>query len=158
ANGGTIKTTSYYPAGGAMRVSVGVNSTGYYLLKDHLGSASLFLDSGGNAVLNGEQHFYPLREGPPSQADLQKDQLFTGQQQPATLGLYSYGARMYDAKIGRFISADTIVSEPGNPQALNRYSYVVNSPLNYVDPTGHVYDTWADCNNFAPGRNDAYTN
>jgi RHS repeat-associated protein len=27
---------------------------------------------------------------------------------------------------------------PANPQALNRYSYVLNNPLRYVDPTGHI--------------------
>jgi len=47
-----------------------------------------------------------------------------------------YEARYYDPALGRFISADTIVPEPGNPQALNRYSYVYNNPLRYTDPTG----------------------
>ena len=47
-----------------------------------------------------------------------------------------YGARFYDGALGRFISPDTIVPEPGNPQALNRYSYVLNNPLRYTDPTG----------------------
>jgi hypothetical protein len=48
-----------------------------------------------------------------------------------------YNARWYDAQLGRFVSADTIVPEPGKPQALNRFSYVYNNPLRYVDPTGH---------------------
>ena len=39
--------------------------------------------------------------------------------------------------INRFLSADTIVPNPANPQNLNRYSYVTNNPLRYVDPTGH---------------------
>jgi len=34
---------------------------------------------------------------------------------------------------------DTIVPEPGNPQALNRYSYVLNNPLRYNDPSGHAF-------------------
>ncbi|HID86638.1 MAG TPA: hypothetical protein EYP55_04565 [Anaerolineae bacterium] len=38
--------------------------------------------------------------------------------------------------MGRFVQADTIVPEPGNPQALNRYSHVLNNPLRYTDPTG----------------------
>ena|GEM_PF-4011237 len=33
-------------------------------------------------------------------------------------------------------SPDTIVPDPGDPQALNRYSYVLNNPLRYTDPTG----------------------
>jgi hypothetical protein len=38
---------------------------------------------------------------------------------------------------GRWAQADTVVPQPGNPQALNRYSYVLNNPLRFVDPTGH---------------------
>jgi RHS repeat-associated protein len=52
-------------------------------------------------------------------------------------GLYYYGARYYDANIGRFISADTIVPHPSDPQSLNRYSYCRNNPLRYTDPSGH---------------------
>jgi hypothetical protein len=47
------------------------------------------------------------------------------------------GARWYDAQLGRWISADTIVPDPVNPQSLNRYSYVNNNPIKYIDPTGH---------------------
>ena len=39
--------------------------------------------------------------------------------------------------LGRFIQADTIVPNPGNPQDLNRYTYGLNNPLKYTDPTGH---------------------
>ncbi|MDW8319163.1 MAG: hypothetical protein RMN53_15135 [Anaerolineae bacterium] len=43
--------------------------------------------------------------------------------------------------MGRFLQPDTIVPEPGNPQALNRYMYVLGNPLRYVDFTGHfAYD------------------
>lgn len=42
--------------------------------------------------------------------------------------------------LGRFAQADTIVPDPGNPQSLNRYSYVLNNALKYTDPTGHAYD------------------
>ncbi|MEP7134620.1 MAG: RHS repeat-associated core domain-containing protein [Chloroflexota bacterium] len=40
--------------------------------------------------------------------------------------------------INRFLSADTIVPGAANPQALNRYSYTLNNPLRYTDPTGHM--------------------
>ena len=46
-------------------------------------------------------------------------------------------ARWYLPGLGRFISADTIVPNPTNPQSYNRYSYVRNQPLNFTDPTGH---------------------
>ncbi len=62
---------------------------------------------------------------------------FTGQRNQSTIGLYDYHARFYDPRIGRFVSADTIVPSPSNPQALNRYAYVYNNPLRHIDPSGH---------------------
>jgi hypothetical protein len=56
--------------------------------------------------------------------------------------LYYYGARYYDATIGRFISADTIVQSPFDPQSLNRYAYCRNNPLRYTDPTGYGWKEW----------------
>lgn len=53
------------------------------------------------------------------------------------LGLYYYNARYYAPGLGRFLSADTIVPDPANPQSFNRYSYVNNNPINRIDPTGH---------------------
>jgi hypothetical protein len=46
-------------------------------------------------------------------------------------------ARFYVPAVGRFASADIIVPNPKDPQAFNRYSYVLNSPLVYTDPSGH---------------------
>jgi hypothetical protein len=46
-------------------------------------------------------------------------------------------ARWYDPTLGRFISPDTIVPNPQNPQSFNRYSYVLNRPTVFTDPTGH---------------------
>jgi RHS repeat-associated protein len=63
---------------------------------------------------------------------------FTGQRWDSGTAMYFYGSRWYDPVIGRFLSADTIVPEPGNPQSLNRYSYVGNRPTVFVDPTGHA--------------------
>jgi RHS repeat-associated protein len=69
---------------------------------------------------------------------MQTDKLLTGQREMAGLGIYNYGARFYSPKLGRFLSADTIVSGYANPQNLNRFSYVNNNPLRYTDPTGHM--------------------
>jgi hypothetical protein len=48
-----------------------------------------------------------------------------------------FRARYYSGLLGRFIQADTIVPGAGNPQNLNRYAYVSNNPLKYIDPSGH---------------------
>jgi RHS repeat-associated protein len=52
------------------------------------------------------------------------------------------GARWYDPAIGRWLSLDTIVPDPANPQSLDRLSYVQNNPLKYIDPTGHCEFTY----------------
>jgi RHS repeat-associated protein len=52
-------------------------------------------------------------------------------------GFHDYGARMYWPQIGRFVSADSKLGSPADPRSLNRYSYVLNNPYKYVDPTGN---------------------
>ena len=47
-----------------------------------------------------------------------------------------------------FISPDTVVPSPGDPQSLNRYSYALNNPLRYTDPTGHMQQC-PDCDGSA---------
>jgi RHS repeat-associated protein len=69
-------------------------------------------------------------------------------------GIYDYNARFYDATIGRFLSADTIVPEPGDPQSFNRYSYALNAPTKYTDPSGHdpIDSAWESDFTSAHGR------
>jgi len=61
------------------------------------------------------------------------------------VGLIYMNARWYVPGIGRFASADTLVPDPANPQKFNRYTYVLNSPVNRIDPTGH-WDCVQDAN------------
>jgi hypothetical protein len=58
-------------------------------------------------------------------------------------------ARYYLPGTGRFASADVIVPDGKDPQAHNRYSYVRNNSLVYIDPSGH-------CWGFASGLRDGY--
>ena len=44
--------------------------------------------------------------------------------------------RVYDSSIARFITADPNIFHPFDPQNFNRYSYVMNNPLKYIDPSG----------------------
>jgi RHS repeat-associated protein len=60
-----------------------------------------------------------------------------GQRAEAGFRLMDYNARYYDPYLNRFISADTVVPNPGDPQDLNRYAYAGNNPVRYTDPTGH---------------------
>jgi RHS repeat-associated protein len=135
SSGGTVTgTKTYYPVAGAMRVG----STLSYVLKDHLGSASVVTNTSGTII--GEDRFYPFGETRFTTGTMQTDKLFTGQREMVGLGIYHYGVRFYSPKLGRFLSADTIVPGVYNPQNLNRFSYVRNNPLRYIDPTGHGVD------------------
>ncbi len=113
-----------------MRTSAGV----VYLHSDHLGSASA---TSGASV--GTQIYYAFGNIRSTTGTTPTDFGFTGQRRDASAGLMYYGARYYDATLGRFVSADTIVPQAGNPQGLNRYSYVGNNPLKYTDPSGHCW-------------------
>jgi RHS repeat-associated protein len=55
-------------------------------------------------------------------------------------GLMHLGCRYYDAELGRFIQPDPRLGSLYSPQSLNRYTYCLNSPLNWVDPTGELTD------------------
>ncbi|MCI1280933.1 MAG: RHS repeat-associated core domain-containing protein [Nitrospira sp.] len=63
---------------------------------------------------------------------------YTGKELDSSTNLYYYEARYYDPTLGRFLSSDTIVPNPRDPQDLNRYTYAGNNPFRYTDPTGHL--------------------
>ncbi|MBI2849753.1 MAG: RHS repeat-associated core domain-containing protein [Chloroflexi bacterium] len=130
----TNVTTSYYYFGGKLVAMKQGSANVTFVHQDSLGGTSVVSDSNG-ALVSGIS-YSAFGERLQSQGQMPTDRLFTGQRLDGT-GLYYYGARYYDPAIGRFISPDTIVQNPGNPQGLNRYSYVVNNPLRYTDPTGH---------------------
>ncbi|MBI4302735.1 MAG: hypothetical protein HY665_00135 [Chloroflexi bacterium] len=127
----TSTNTSYYYLGGRL-VAMSNNSTLSYIHQDHLSGTAVVSDTGGN--LTGSIRYFPF--GATRSGSVPTDKLFTGQRLDDT-GLYYFRARYYDAGIGRFISPDTVVQDFKSPQTLNRYTYTVNNPLRYVDPTGN---------------------
>jgi hypothetical protein len=48
--------------------------------------------------------------------------------------------RIYDPTLGRFLQADPHIQAPKNSQSYNRYSYVLNNPLSYTDPSGYLWN------------------
>jgi RHS repeat-associated protein len=102
-----------------------------------LSSTSLATDISGAPV--AETRYLPYGEERWITGTLVTDFTFTGQRAERGFGLMDYNARYYDPWLGRFVSADTVVPEPGNPQALNRYAYTANNPLKYVDPSGNCH-------------------
>jgi RHS repeat-associated protein len=97
---------------------------------DASGSTSLTTDANGDFV--ARVLYYPYGEKRYVEGTLTTDYQYTGQRKEG-FGLYDYNARYYDPYLARFVSADTVVPEPENPQDWNRYSYVRNNPVLYTD-------------------------
>lgn len=67
---------------------------------------------------------------------------YTGHEHLDEVGLIHMNGRIYDPLIGRFLQMDPIIQDPYASQSFNRYSYVMNNPLMYTDPTG--YSWWTE--------------
>ncbi|MGG1475210.1 RHS repeat-associated core domain-containing protein, partial [Brevibacillus agri] len=83
---------------------------------------------------------------------------YAGEMYDKESGFYYLRARYYDPKMGRFVSEDTVKGQVDNPLSLNRYTYVENNPLRYVDPTGHIKDSFGRELNIATDPNKAAAN
>jgi RHS repeat-associated protein len=138
----------YYYAGAqmiAMRVLTGTTgNTLYYLHSDHLGSTSLTTDINGAVV--ARQWYHPYGSVRASSGALPTDITFTGHRSESGLGsLMYFRARYFSPYLNRWLQPDSIVPEPGNPQSLNRYTFVYNNPVKYTDPTGHCVGEGTPC-------------
>jgi RHS repeat-associated protein len=121
---------------GGIRVSMRDNEIVRYFVTDHLGSTIKLINAGGTVYSELEVDYQSWGVDDLTPAGYATTFKYTGQRQ-AEAGLYFYNARWYDPEVGRFIQADSIIPEPGNPLAWNRYAYANNNPLYYTDPSGH---------------------
>ena len=104
----------------------------HYYLKDHQGNNRVVINQSG--TVEETNHYYPFGGVFASSGNVQPYK-YNGKELDAKKGLnwYDYGARHYDAALGRFTTVD--------PSAENYYStspftYCLNNPLNYIDPLG----------------------
>jgi RHS repeat-associated protein len=120
---------------GGERVAVREGSTVDAAVGDHLGSVTV-LAQGGNVA--GATRYLPYGAIRWESGLWSTDRRFTGQRWEANLGLYDYRARFYDPTLGRFLQPDSLIPQPGDVRAWNRYTYAYNNPLRYVDGGGNV--------------------
>jgi RHS repeat-associated protein len=108
-----------------------------YLLTDHLGSISAVANQAGELL--EQQRYLPFGEvrAIPDSPIIATDFGYTFQRNLSGTGLMDYKSRMYSPQLGRFIQPDSIVPYPVFSQSWNRFSYVMNNPINFIDPTGH---------------------
>ncbi len=128
-------SVSYIVANGK-RIARNVGGSISFYHTDHLGSTSMMSNQSGGT--ENVCYYYPFGETVSCSNPTTKYK-FTGQEEDTETGLYNYGARHYDPAVGLFISPDSIVPDPADPQTLNRYSYCRNNPVMYVDPSGHLF-------------------
>jgi RHS repeat-associated protein len=142
--------TKFYFAGGTRIALKDSGGSVYYYHSDHLGSSTVVTNSSGG--LYQTLQYYPygrtrvnsLCGGSGEGCASGVKHKYTSQEQDSSTAigtdvstsLYYYRARYYDPVIGRFISADSLTFR--SPQKLNRYSYVLNNPIRYIDPSGHT--------------------
>jgi RHS repeat-associated protein len=131
------------------------------LLKDHLGSMVAEVAIRGSVDAQGQvvagsvaivenslnvHGFGPWGNARNEGSPLAEGQRgFTGHEHLAELGLIHMNGRIYDPVIGRFLQADPIIQAPHNAQSHNRYSYVMNNPLSFTDPSG--FSSWTKFRN-----------
>jgi len=114
-----------------------------YLHRDALGSIDTITDGQGNIVERMGYSPFGARRGGDWQTlggltlQLYTNRGFTGHEHIEEMGLIHMNGRVYDPEIGRFLSADPHVQFPDASQSYNRYSYVMNNPLKYTDPSGY---------------------
>jgi len=111
----------------------------YFFHPDHNGNISYIADDRGEVVCR--LHYRPYGETASMTGVDPARYKFNTHELDAESGLYYCNARYYDPGIGRFITPDTIVPDPGRSQTLNRYMYVEGNPVSLNDPTG-TRATW----------------
>lgn len=107
-----------------------------YQIGNHLGSASLELDSEAQVISYEEYSPYgsTTYQAVRSQTETPKRYRYTGKERDEESGLYYHGARYYASWLGRWGSADS----QGVADGLNVYLYAHVHPVRFIDPTGNA--------------------
>lgn len=148
--GNDVRSVHYIKVGG-QTVAIRTTRWGHppelnYVVLDHLGSPTVLLSSEGEVIERmsfgpwGERRngndWSPLGE---AFGGSNYSRGFTGHEQLDAVKLVHMNGRLYDPEIGRFLSPDPFIQSPEDLQNLNRYTYVLNNPLSYSDPSGFFF-------------------
>jgi RHS repeat-associated protein len=107
----------------------------YYYIHDHLGSTRMITNPVGTVCYDADYFPYGSEQATPTN-NCAQNYKFTGKERDSESGLDNFGARYNASTMGRFMTPDPLGGSLANPQSLNKYTYVLNNPLRYTDPTG----------------------
>lgn len=142
------KEIHYIRAGDGVVATYTMESNGlnkmHYWHKDHLGSLHVITDDMKGVTDEMSYDAWGKRRSPdwtplPDPPSVFSDRGFTGHEHIDLFGLINMNGRVYDPVLGRFISPDPAIQDITDLQNLNRYSYVLNNPLSYTDPSGYFF-------------------
>ncbi|MBI9038275.1 MAG: RHS repeat-associated core domain-containing protein [Bacteroidales bacterium] len=115
-----------------------------YFIKDHLGNTRVNFTENGNIIQ--EDAYYPFGMQMnglcyETGTDFLNKNLYNGKelQDDFGLGWYDYGARFYDAQIGKWHSVDPFAE---GYYSLSPYNYTMNNPILFIDPNGMFVDNY----------------
>ncbi|WP_027710490.1 RHS repeat-associated core domain-containing protein, partial [Zooshikella ganghwensis] len=117
-----------------------------YFHRDHLSSITAITDQNGQVIERFSYDPWGKRRQTDWQPAIDFTQItstitkrgFTNHEHLDGVGLIHMNGRVYDPNVGRFLSADPFIQFASNIQSYNRYSYILNNPLNGIDPTGFI--------------------
>jgi RHS repeat-associated protein len=142
---GEIRTLNYI-SGKAILEQTSSGNNLYYLHKDYQGTTLAVTDASGSVVQRYAYDPWGRRRDPGSWLNYTASEIeqqnflfargYTGHEHLDGFGLINMNGRMYDPLLGRMLSPDNYVQAPDNSQNFNRYSYAMNNPLVYTDPSG----------------------
>ena len=148
-NDGANHLYYYYDANGSIG-SISYNGVRYAFLKNLQGDVIAILDTSGNVVARYTYDAWgKVLSVTDANGNANTSSTFIGNVNPiryrgyyydTETGWYLTGTRYYDPMIGRFISADSVIPEPGSENAIvgsNMFAYCFNNPVNMNDQTGH---------------------
>lgn len=129
----------YYLAGGAILIKENGTIKPYIAFTDYLGSIMSVADENGSKVFDASYDAWGVQSIKTNNIGLRRG--YTGHEMLPEFGIINMNGRLYDPQLGRFFSPDPIVQLPENTQNYNRYSYCLNNPLKYNDPSGQIFES-----------------
>ena len=134
---GTVREFHYLGHGLVCVVTDGGSPLVLYALTDNVGSYVQMADPLGQTRFRADYDVWGRQTVTANAVDFQRG--YGGHEMLSRFALVNMDGRLYDPNLGRFLSPDNYVQAPDDSQSFNRYSYCLNNPLKYTDPTGEVW-------------------